>query len=255
MEERMSEILYEINEEAAKYYYAMLRSNQGEAGVLCLKRIGLTKEIIDRFRLGYTGDGKTGLVDHLKDKGYLDDRIIEAGLADIASAGIIEDRFRNRIMIPIIDDEYRVIGFSGRAADDGMPKYINTPETMVFHKNSSLFGIDHVKDSAAQYIILCEGYMDVMALHGAGFDMAVASPGADISEDHAELLKKYTKDAIICFDNDEFGNKKAEKALVILEQAEIKAKRLNLSPYKDPLEYATKEGGTAFGELLRMVWE
>ncbi len=255
MEERMSRILYGINEEAAKYYYDMLRSDQGEAGVVCLKRSGLTEETIDRFRLGYAGEGKRGLVDHLKDKGYLDDRIIEAGLADTAENKGVEDTFQDRIIIPIIDDEYRVIGFSGRVVDRGMPKYLNSRETIVFDKSRSLFGLDHVKDSAAQYIILSEGYLDVMALHQAGYDMAAASLGTSFTLNHAELLKKYTKDVIICFDNDEFGNKKAEKALAILGQAGIKAKKLNLSPYKDPLGYITKEGGTAFGELLRTVLE
>ncbi len=255
MEERTCRILYEINEETAKYYYTMLRSNLGETGTTRLKSIGLTEETVDRFRLGYTGESKRGLVDHLRVKGYLDDQIIEAGLADKTSGNIIEDKFQTRIMIPIIDDEYRVIGFSGRTVNDGMPKYLNSSETVLFHKNCSLFGIDHVKDSAAQYIILCEGYMDVMALRWAGFDMGVASPGTDISVEHAELLKKYTKDVIICFDDDEFGNKKAEKALAILGQAGIKAKKLNLYPYKDPLGYITKEGGTAFGELLRTVLE
>ena len=145
----MSRILYGINEEAAKYYYDMLRSDQDEAGVACLKRLGLTEETIDRFRLGYAGDGKRGLVDHLKVKGYLEDQIIEAGLAHVAEDNSVEDTFRNRIIIPIIDDEYRVIGFSGRVVDDGMPKYLNSRETMVFDKSRSLFGLDHVKDSAA----------------------------------------------------------------------------------------------------------
>lgn len=249
----MSRILYGINEEAAKYYYDMLRSDQDEAGVACLKRLGLTEETIDRFRLGYAGDGKRGLVDHLKVKGYLEDQIIEAGLAHVAEDNSVEDTFRNRIIIPIIDDEYRVIGFSGRVADGGMPKYLNSRETMVFDKSRSLFGLDHVKDSAAQYIILSEDYLDVMALHQAGYDMATASLGISFTVNHAGLLKKYAQDVIICFDMDESGNKQAEEVLTILGQSGIKAKRLDLSPYKDPQEYITKEGGTAFGELLRTV--
>lgn len=253
MEERIVRILYKINEEAAKYYYDMLRTDQGEAGIECLKRLGFTEETIDRFGLGYTGESIRGLVDHLKDKGYLDDQIIEAGLADKTSGDIIEDKFQNRIMIPIIDDDYRVIGFSGRAIDDSMPKYLNSSETMIFHKNSSLFGIDHVKDSAAQYIILCEGFVDVMALHQAGYDMAAASLGTSFTLNHAELLKKYAQDVIICFETDEFGSKQADEVLTILRQSGIEAKRLDLSPYRDPQEYITKKGGTAFGELLRTV--
>ena len=253
MEERMSQILYDINEEATKYYCAMLRSDIGELGTAHFKELDLTGETFDRFRLGYAGEDQRGLVNHLKEMGYPDEQIIESGLADTIADGLIEDRFRNRIIIPIIDEEHRVIGFSGRAVVDGMPKYLISRETLIFHKNSSLFGIDHAKDTAAQYIILCEGYLDVMALRWAGFDMAVASPGTDISEEHAELLKKYTGDVIICFDNDEFGNKKAEKALAILEQAGINAEILNLSPYRDPLEYIGKEGGDAFGELLKTV--
>ncbi len=255
MEERRSRILYGINEEAAKYYCTMLRGDQGEAGIACLKRLGLTEETIDKFRLGYTGGGKRGLVDHLKDKGYLDDQIIEAGLAEVSEGNTIEDLFQNRIIIPIIDDEYRVIGFSGRVVDGGMPKYLNSRETMVFDKSRSLFGLDHLKDSAAQYIILSEGYLDVMALHQAGYDMATASLGISFTVNHARLLKKYAQDVIICFDTDEFGNKQAEEVLTILGQSGIKAKRLDLSPYKDPQEYITKEGGTAFGELLRTVLE
>ncbi len=255
MEEKISRVLYEINEEVAKYYHTLLRSDQGEAGIACLKRLGLTEETIDRFRLGYTGRGKRGLVDHLKDKGYLDDQIIEAGLADMDENNGVEDTFQDRIIIPIIDDEYRVIGFSGRVVDRGMPKYLNSRETMVFDKSRSLFGLDHVKDSAAQYIILSEGYLDVMVLHQAGYDMAAASLGTSFTLNHAELLKKYAQDVIICFDTDEFGSKQAEEVIAILGQSGIKAKRLDLSPYQDALEYITKEGGTAFGELLRTVLE
>ena len=256
MEEKMSQILYGINEEAAKYYYAMLRSDRGKAGIDCLKRLSLTDETIDRFRLGYTGEGKSGLVEHLKDKGYLDDQIIEAGLAILTIHNSVEDTFRDRIIIPIMDDEYRVIGFSGRLIDRGSPKYLIPRETLVFDKRRSLFGLDHAKDSTAQYIILSEGFFDVIMLHQAGYDMAVAPLlGTRFNLDHAVILKKYAQEVIICYDSDEFGSKEAEKVIAILGQSGIKAKRVDLSPYQDVFEYITKEGGKAFGEMLRTVLE
>ena len=255
MEERTTRILYGINEETAKYYHSILKGEQGEAGIACLKGLGLTEETIDRFRLGYTGKDPKGLVSHLKNLGYLDNQIIEAGLAEISEGDTVEDIFQNRVIIPIIDDEYRVIGFSGRAVNDDKPIYLNTCETPVFDKKESLFGLDHVKDSAAQYIILCEGYMDVMAMHQAGFDMAVASLGIGFTPEHAKRVKKYAHDVIICYDCDEAGRNAASNVSSILNEVGITVKQIDLSPHRDPSEFISKEGGTAFGELLRSVLE
>ena len=173
MDERTSRILYGINEETSEYYHSLLKGDQGKMGIACLKELGLTEETSDRFKLGYSGSAPQGLINHLKDRGYLDAQIIEAGLADTDERGAIEDIFQNRVIIPIVDDEYRVIGFSGKSVNNDSPIYLNTRETSVFDKSRSLFGLDHVKDSEAQYIILCEGFVDVMILQQVGYDMYV----------------------------------------------------------------------------------
>ena len=158
-----------------------------------------------------------------------------------------------RIIIPIIDDECRVIGFSGRVVDRGMPKYLNSRETMVFDKSRSLFGLDHVKDKAAQYIILCEGCMDVMALHQAGFDMAVMPLGVRFTLEQAKIIKGYAHDVMVCYDSDESGKIAASNTATILSEAGMSVKQIDMSPHMDPQEYIAIEGGTAFGELLRTV--
>ncbi|SEA70475.1 DNA primase [Oribacterium sp. KHPX15] len=215
---------------------------------------GLTQETIDSFRPGYTGEGKRGLVDYLNGKGYLDDVIIEAGLAKKNDEDGIEDTFQNRVIIPVIDDENRVIGFSGRSVDDEcMSKYLNTRKNVVFDSSSNVFGLDHAKNSSANYMILCEGYMDVMALHQAGYDMAVKPLGLEFTTEHANLIKKYKQDVIIAYDNDKYGRNAASVVKDILDKEGLRGIQIDLSPYSDPLEYITKAGKTAFEGLLKTV--
>ena len=252
MENRTNQILYEINEKAAKYYCALLLSDYGKVAISWLNKLGLSEDTIDRFNIGYAGENRRGLIGYLNDLGYQDEQIIEAGLADNTERGI-EDRFRDRIMISIKDDEYRVIGFLGRRIVDGSSIYSISPDNSILEKNRNLFGLDHIRESNEQFVILCEGVFDVMVMNQAGFNMAVSLIGTRFTLKHAKQIKKYTQNVIICFDTDEYGKKEAERVIGILNQAEITARSMDLSPYQDSLEYISKEGGTAFGAQLKIA--
>ena len=250
MENQTNQILYEINERAAKYYCSLLLSNHGKAAISWLNGVGLSEDTIKQFSLGYTGKERCGVVGYLNDLGYRNEQILEAGLADSTERGI-EDKFIDRIMIPIKDDEYRVIGFLGRRIVYGSSIYLISPDNSILEKNRNLFGFDHIRESNEQFVILCEGVFDVMVMNQAGYGMAVSLLGAGFTMEHAKQIKKYTQNVIICFDTDEYGKKEAERVIGILNQAEITARNLDLSPYRDSLEYISREGGKAFGARLK----
>ncbi|WP_026507504.1 DNA primase [Butyrivibrio sp. MC2013] len=243
--------LLEINKEAARFYFHNLKGEHGKQGLSYFAGRKLSKETIIHFGLGYAGIGGTELVQHLRSKGFKDDMIIESGLAAYDEKRGIHDSFWNRVMFPILDINQKVIGFGGRVLGDAKPKYLNSPENPVFNKRRNLYGLAFAKNSKAGNIILCEGYMDVIAMHQAGFTQAVASLGTAFTSEQAALLKRFTSEVILSYDSDQAGTKAALRNMEILEEAGIRARILNLEPYKDPDEFIKAEGSEAFGRRIR----
>jgi DNA primase len=245
------QILYDINKEAAKYYYYQLRGRTGQKGMEYFRSRKLTDETMQHFGLGYANITSDDLTKHLKSLGYTDGQIIEAGLASHDDKMGTHDKFWNRVMFPIQDASQKVIGFGGRVMGDGKPKYLNSPETPIFDKSRNLFGLNYAKNSRAGYMIICEGYMDVIAMHQAGFNMAVASLGTAFTTGQAMILKRYTDEVILSYDSDEAGTKAALRGIGILKEAGLKGKVLDLRPYKDPDEFIKNEGREAFEERIK----
>ena len=242
--------IFEINEEAAKYYQSLVGRSESKTVKDYLDNLNISEETIARFRLGYAGASEKGLLDHLKSLGYSDDRIIEVGLAEKDENDETKDVFHNRLIIPIIDDQNRVIGFSGRSLDMEGPIYLNSLSTDVFDKSKNLFGLNIAKNASADYMILCEGFMDVISLHQAGFDMAIATLGEKFTVEQADLLMKYISKVLVCYDTDDVGNKRADSAISTIIENGMKGMKIDLSPFKDPLDVITKEGADAFKERL-----
>ena len=242
--------LLEVNKEAAKYFYYQLRSDRGRAGLKYLKERQLSDETINKFGLGFANMTSNDLVTYLKSKGYDDKLLQEAGLATFDEKYGMHDKFWNRVMFPIQDINHRVIGFGGRVMGDGKPKYLNSPETMIFDKSRNLYGLNLARTSRKNNMILCEGYMDVITMHQAGFSQAVASLGTAFTEGQATLLKRYTQEVILSYDSDGAGVTAALRAIGILKEAGLTGKVLNLEPYKDPDEFIKNRGQEAFQERL-----
>ena len=242
--------LLEVNKEAAKYFYYQLRSDRGRAGLKYLKERQLSDETINKFGLGFANMTSNDLVTYLKSKGYDDKLLQEAGLATFDEKYGMHDKFWNRVMFPIQDINHRVIGFGGRVMGDGKPKYLNSPETMIFDKSRNLYGLNLARTSRKNNMILCEGYMDVITMHQAGFSQAVASLGTAFTEGQAALLKRYTQEVILSYDSDGAGVTAALRAIGILKEAGLTGKVLNLEPYKDPDEFIKNKGQEAFQERL-----
>lgn len=242
--------LLEVNKEAAKYFYYQLRSDRGRAGLKYLKERQLSDETINKFGLGFANMTSNDLVKYLKSKGYDDKLLQEAGLATFDEKYGMHDKFWNRVMFPIQDINHRVIGFGGRVMGDGKPKYLNSPETMIFDKSRNLYGLNLARTSRKNNMILCEGYMDVITMHQAGFSQAVASLGTAFTEGQATLLKRYTQEVILSYDSDGAGVTAALRAIGILKEAGLTGKVLNLEPYKDPDEFIKNRGQEAFQERL-----
>lgn len=245
--------LLEINKEAAKYFFYQLRSERGKPGYEYLKKRSLSEETIKKFGLGFANVTSNDLVKYLKGKGYEDKLVQEAGLASCDEKYGMHDKFWNRVMFPIQDINHRVIGFGGRVMGDGKPKYLNSPETMVFDKSRNLYGLNMARTARKDNIILCEGYMDVIAMHQAGFPQAVASLGTAFTEGQASLLKRYTEEVILAYDSDGAGVNAALRAIGILKEAGLVGKVLNLEPYKDPDEFIKNKGREAFEERIRQA--
>ena len=243
--------LLEINKEAAKYFFYQLRSDRGKVGYDYLRKRQLSDETIKKFGLGYANVTSDDLVKFLKSKGYEDKLIQEAGLASFDEKYGMHDKFWNRVMFPIQDINHRVIGFGGRVMGDAKPKYLNSPETMVFDKSRNLYGLNYARTSRKNNIILCEGYMDVIAMHQAGFTQAVASLGTAFTEGQASLLKRYTEEVILAYDSDGAGVTAALRAIGILKEAGLTGKVLNMEPYKDPDEFIKNKGTEAFEERIK----
>ena len=242
--------LLAINKEAAKYFYFQLRAKQGEPGLHYLRKRQLTDETIHRFGLGYANKTADDLVRYLKGKGYSEELIREAGLCNTDEKHGMYDKIWNRVMFPIEDINHRVIGFGGRVMGDGKPKYLNSPETPIFDKSRNLYGLNFARSSRKGNIILCEGYMDVIAMHQAGFNQAVASLGTAFTLGQAGLLKRYAKEVLLSYDSDGAGVKAALRAIGILKEAGLTGRVINLEPYKDPDEFIKNLGAEAFQERI-----
>lgn len=240
--------LLEINKIAATYYYRQLRSEQGALGYGYLKKRELSDETINRFGLGYSGQDGRALYKYMKEQGYDDDLLKESGLFTYEKGA--RDNFWNRVMFPIMDINNKVIGFGGRVMGDAKPKYLNSPETKLFDKSRNLYGINIARSSRKGNFIICEGYMDVIALHQAGFNQAVASLGTALTPGQARLMKRYTDNVLITYDSDEAGTKAALRAIPILKEAGLSTKIVNLAPYKDPDEFIKALGIEAFEERM-----
>ena len=243
-------ILLEINKIAAQYFYVQLKSSKGEAGLSYLKRRELSDDTIKAFGLGYSNKYSDDLYRYLKERGYKDEMIAKAGLISIDERHGVHDKFWNRVMFPIMDVNSRVIGFGGRVMGDAKPKYLNSPETLIFDKSRNLYGLNRARSTRKPYFLLCEGYMDVLSLHQAGFTNAVASLGTALTPGHASLIKRYVKEVYLTYDSDEAGTKAALRAIPILKDVGITAKIIRMEPYKDPDEFIKNLGAEAFEERI-----
>lgn len=242
--------LLEVNKEAAKFFYYQLRTPAGEIGYQYLQKRELSDETIKKFGLGYSGKSGATLVQYLKQKGFEDMLIKEAGLASFSERSGLISQFWNRVMFPIFDIHGKVIGFGGRVMGEGEPKYLNSPETPVFDKRRNLYGMNFARTAKSGNIILCEGYMDVIAMHQAGFTQAVASLGTAFTPEQANLLRRYTDSVLLAYDSDGAGTKAALKAIGILKEAGLTAKVINMQPHKDPDEFMKSKGRDAFQERI-----
>lgn len=229
--------LLEINKEAAKYFYMLLRGPRGQRAHEYFKKRELSDETMQKFGLGYSDQYSDDLYKYLRSKGYDDEILKETGLVTIDEVRGGHDKFWNRAMFPIMDVHNRVIGFGGRVMGDGEPKYLNSPETKIFDKSRNLYGLNIARSTRKNQLLLCEGYMDVIALHQAGFDNAVASLGTALTSGHASLLKRYTNEVYLTYDSDGAGVKAALRAIPILKEVGITTKVINMRPYKDPDEF------------------
>ena len=240
----------ELNKTAAKYFYCMLRSPQGARAMQYLKDRGLSDDTIKRFGLGYAGSYSDALYRYLKKQGTSDQLLKESGLMQVNEKQGMYDKFWNRVMFPIMDVNNKVIGFGGRVMGDGKPKYLNSPETIIFDKSRNLYGLNFARTSKKRYLLVCEGYMDVISMHQAGFTNAVASLGTALTSQHASLLKRYTDEVILTYDSDEAGIRAALRAIPLLKTAGISTRVLHMEPYKDPDEFIKALGTEAFQERI-----
>jgi len=232
----------DMNKLAAGYFHYLLKTDHGAIALQYLKDRGLSDDTITKFGLGFSDVYRDDLYKYLKNKGYKDEDLNDSGLVKFDEKYGFSDRFWNRVMFPIIDTNNRVIGFGGRVLGDAKPKYINTQDTLVFDKSRNLYGLNLAKKSKRQGIIFCEGYMDVISMHQAGFDNAVASLGTALTVGQVNLIKRFTDRAYLAYDSDEAGTKAALRALEIMREFEMPARVISLKPYKDPDELIQAEG-------------
>lgn len=249
-ESSLRQQLLEINKLAAKYFYYQLTQPQGEQAKTYLAGRQLSHDTIVKFGLGYSNKFSNDLYQYLRAKNYDDYLLKETGLITIDEKRGAHDKFWNRVMFPIMDVNNRVIGFGGRVLGDGTPKYLNSPETKLFDKSRNLYGLNLARRSRRPNLIICEGYMDVISLHQAGFDNAVASLGTAFTSQQASLLKRYTDEVLLAYDSDSAGIKAAQRAIPMLKEAGLRARVINMKPYKDPDEFIKNLGTDAFEERI-----
>lgn len=243
-------LLLEINKKAAQYFYYQLRREGGKSAYQYLTGRGLSEETIKKFGLGYSDKYSDDLYKYMKAKGYSDELLRESGLFSADERRGMYDKFWNRVIFPIMDVNNRVIGFGGRVMGDGKPKYLNSPETKIFDKSRNLYGLNVARTTRKNHLILCEGYMDVISMHQAGFTNAVASLGTALTSGHASLIKRYTQEVFLLYDSDEAGIRASLRAIPILREAGVNAKVVSLKPYKDPDEFIKNMGPEALEERL-----
>lgn len=249
-ERNKRQLLLEINKTAANYFYYLLNGDQGQQAREYLENRRMSKETQIHFGLGYASKYSNDLYLYLKKKGYQDQILKETGLLTYDEKRGAHDKFWNRVMFPIMDVNNRVIGFGGRVMGDGTPKYLNSPETMLFDKSRNLYGLNYARTSRKPYMIICEGYVDVIAMHQAGFTNAVASLGTAFTTQHSVLLKRYTQEVRLAYDSDGAGQKAALRAIPILKSAGINVRVIHMDPYKDPDEFLKNLGTEAFQERI-----
>ena len=251
---RAQERLWALHKEAARFFHSQLYAPVGSAALEYAVGRGMTKNTLTKFGIGYAPDSWDMLVRALTEKGYTQQELIDSGLVTVSRKnGNIFDRFRDRLMFPIIDVRGNIIGFGGRIMnnkDADAAKYLNSPETLIFNKRKNLFGLNYAKKSTLGYLILVEGYMDAIALHQYGFDCAVASLGTSLTEEHATLISRYVEQVVLIYDADEAGQRATRRAIPILEKAGIRVKVLQMKDAKDPDEYLKKFGADKFRILL-----
>ncbi len=243
-------VLLEINKAAAQYFYVQLRSKQGETAYTYLKNRALSEDTMKAFGLGYSNKYSDDLFQFLRKKGYSEELIRKAGLINTDEKNGVYDKFWNRVMFPIMDVNNRVVGFGGRVMGDGKPKYLNSPETEIFDKSRNLYGLNRARTSRKPYLLLCEGYMDVIALHQAGFTNAAASLGTALTTGHASLIKRYANEVYLTYDSDDAGTRAALRAVPILKEAGIAARVIRMDPYKDPDEFIKNLGADEFEKRI-----
>lgn len=239
-----------VNKMAAKYYYYQLRTENGRQAMEYLKNRRLSDETIRSFGLGYSNKYSNDLYLYLKKQGVSDELLRESGLMNVDERNGMYDKFWNRVIFPIMDVNNRVIGFGGRVMGDGKPKYLNSPETAVFDKSRNLYGLNVARTARKKSMLVCEGYMDVISMHQAGFKNSVASLGTALTTQHASLLKRYTDEVILTYDSDGAGIKAALRAIPMLKAAGISTRVLHMNPYKDPDEFIKTLGPEVFQERM-----
>ncbi|MCR5108070.1 MAG: DNA primase [Lachnospiraceae bacterium] len=242
--------LLAVNKEAGKYYYYLLRHERGRNAYGYLTGRGLTDPVINAFGLGYAGFGKENLYGYLKKQGYEDELLGQSGLFNHDEKRGMLDKFWNRVIFPIMDIQNRIIGFGGRVMGEGTPKYLNSPETTVFEKGRNLYGLNLARTARKKSLIICEGYMDVISMHQAGFKETVASLGTALTVAQANLMKRYADEVFVCYDSDAAGIKAALRAIPILRNAGFKCRVINMNPYKDPDEFIKNLGSSEFEKRM-----
>lgn len=242
--------LYEANREAARFFHRCLYTPAGAGALEYLRQRRLEEKTITHFGLGYAPDDWQGLCRHLMGKGFSGEELVQANLASRSSKGRVYDRFRNRVMFPIIDLRGNVTAFGGRVLGEGEPKYLNTSDTLVFNKGDGLFAMNFAKNVGSGYFILSEGYMDVIAMHQAGFPTAIATLGTALTQNQATLISRYVKEVVLCYDADNAGQKATARAIPILKKAGLQVRVLTIPGAKDPDEFIKLRGPERFKMLL-----
>ena len=253
---RQQQRLWELCRQAARYFHRQLKGPAGEPARQYLARRGVTGATVTRFGLGFAPPGWANLMDVMQQTGFSKEELLEAGLlSKNEQKGTLYDRFRNRLMFPILDLRGNVIGFGGRVMDDSTPKYLNSPETVIFNKRKNLFALNLARKSKQGYILLTEGYMDAITLYQYGFDCAVASLGTSLTREHAAMLSKYTNEVILTYDGDEAGQNATRRAVPMLEETGLQVRVLRMQGAKDPDEFLKKYGADRFKLLLEQSTE
>ena len=248
---RQQERLWALHKEAARFFHSCLYAPMGASALEYARGRGMSQTTLTKFGIGYAPDSWDDLVNAMRKKGYTDQELRDSGLVTVSKKNSnLFDRFRDRLMFPIIDVRGNVIGFGGRVMDDSTPKYLNSPETIIFNKRRNLFAMNVVKKSKREFIILTEGYMDAIALHQYGFDCAVASLGTSLTQEHADMLSKYTDELVLTYDGDEAGQNATQRAIPMLERTGLRVRILRMRGAKDPDEFLKKYGADRFRLLL-----